>query len=78
VGVVSFNLAGMTSSELASRLDDRYGICVRSGLHCSPLAHRTIGTLAEGTVRASFSYLSTTEDVDHLLQALEEIASSRA
>ncbi len=50
---------------------------MRSGLHCSPLAHRTIGTLEGGTVRASFSYLSTTEDVDYLLEALGEIISSR-
>jgi selenocysteine lyase/cysteine desulfurase len=51
---------------------------VRSGLHCSPLAHRTIGTLAEGTVRASFSYLNTIEDVDYLLQALGETTPTRA
>ena len=74
VGVVSFNLGGLNSSEVASRLDEAYGICVRSGLHCSPLAHRTIGTLASGTVRASFSYLNTAEDVDRLLQALAEIS----
>lgn len=75
IGIVSFNLNGFTSSELASRLDEAYGICVRSGLHCSPLAHRTIGTLQNGTVRASFSCMNTAEDVDHLLQALGEIAS---
>ncbi len=73
VGVVSFNLEGLTSSEVASRLDEAYGICVRSGLHCSPLAHRTTGTLETGTVRASFSYMNVTVDVDSLLDALREI-----
>lgn len=76
VGIVSFNLTGFTSSELASLLDDNYGICVRSGLHCSPLSHRTLGTLRIGVVRASFSYLNSSEDVDALLSALREIASS--
>ena len=76
VGVVSFNLDGLASSEVASRLDEAYGICVRSGLHCSPLAHRTIGTLATGTVRASFSFLNAAEHVDCLLQALTEISRS--
>ncbi|MBC7247630.1 MAG: aminotransferase class V-fold PLP-dependent enzyme [Actinobacteria bacterium] len=76
VGIVSFNLSGLTSSELASLLDDEYGICVRSGLHCSPLSHRTLGTLRGGVVRASFSYLNTPEDVDALLRALQEISSS--
>lgn len=75
VGVVSFNLDGFTSSEVASRLDEAYGICVRSGLHCSPLAHRTIGTLGTGTVRASFSYMNTAEDVDYLMGALGDIVS---
>jgi len=74
--VVSFNVAGFTSSEVASRLDEAYGICVRSGLHCSPLAHSTIGTLEIGTVRASFSYLNTLEDVDYLLEAVGDIAHS--
>lgn len=76
LGIVSFNLTGFTSSELASLLDDDYGICVRSGLHCSPLSHSTLGTLRIGVVRASFSYLNTSEDVDALLRALQEIASS--
>jgi cysteine desulfurase family protein len=77
VGIVSFNLEGLTSSELASRLDEAFGICVRSGLHCSPLAHRTAGTLQGGTVRVGFSYMNTFEDVDRLLEALREIAASR-
>ncbi|MBN2026462.1 MAG: aminotransferase class V-fold PLP-dependent enzyme [Actinobacteria bacterium] len=74
IGLVSFNLHGFTSSEVASRLDEAYGICVRSGLHCAPLAHRTIGTLENGVVRASFSCMNRTEDVGRLLEALGDIA----
>jgi selenocysteine lyase/cysteine desulfurase len=76
IGVVSFNLEGFTSSEVASRLNDTYGICVRSGLHCAPLAHRTIGTLENGVVRASLSCMNTAEDVDYLLESLKEIITS--
>ena len=72
VGIVSFNLDGLASPELASLLNERYHIAVRAGLHCAPLAHKTIGTLEEGTLRASFSYFNTNEDVDNLLQALRE------
>lgn len=74
VGIVSFNLGEYSSSELASLLDQDYGICVRSGLHCSPLAHRTLGTLRRGVVRASLSYLNTPQDVVALLHALREIS----
>lgn len=73
IGVVSFNLAGLTSSEVASRLNDEYGICVRSGLHCAPLAHRTMGTLEKGAVRAGLSYMNTAEDVDYFLESLASI-----
>jgi cysteine desulfurase family protein len=75
VGIVSFNLDGFTSPELASRLDERYHISVRPGLHCAPLAHKTMGTLDQGAVRASFSYFNTPEEVDKLLQAMGEIAN---
>ncbi|MDI6874022.1 aminotransferase class V-fold PLP-dependent enzyme [Candidatus Solincola sp.] len=74
VGIVSFNLGDYSSSELASLLDEEYGICVRSGLHCSPLAHRTLGTLQRGVVRASLSYLNNEDDVDSLIQALRELS----
>ena len=53
-GVLSFRIDGTDSEETAQRLAER-GICVRSGLHCAPFAHRSAGTLDTGTVRASFS-----------------------
>ncbi len=73
VGIVSFNVEGFDSSEVASLLDERYNICVRSGLHCAPLAHRALGTLERGTIRASVSYLTTADDVDYLLASLRNL-----
>ncbi len=77
VGIVSFNLQGLGSAELATMLDQGYGICVRASLHCAPLAHRTLGTLETGTVRASFSLMNAMSDVDSLLEAVGEIANMR-
>ncbi len=77
VGIISFNLGDYTSSELASILDERYGVCVRSGLHCSPLAHRTLGTLKRGTVRASLSRMNTEEEVEYFLHALAEVSRQK-
>lgn len=77
VGIVSFNLENYSSSDLASLLDEEYGICVRSGLHCSPLAHRTLGTLKSGVVRVSLSHLNTASDIDSLLHALAEVSRRR-
>ncbi len=73
-GVVSFNLRGMGCEEAAEALAER-GIAVRSGLHCSPLAHSTAGTLETGTVRASVSDFNTKRDIALFLNAVEDIAA---
>jgi len=75
VPVVSFNLQSLGSSEVAFILDRVYDIACRSGLHCAPAAHRTLGTLAAGTVRLSLSYHNTAEEVDKTLEAIAEIAA---
>jgi len=72
--VVSFNIDGMVPSETAMRLDEDYGILCRPGLHCAPLAHRTVGTFPQGTVRFSFGYYNTLDQVQKALKALEEIS----
>ena len=53
------------------------GIKTRSGLHCSPLAHKTIGTYPNGTVRLSISYFTTKEEIDYTLMILNKIATNR-
>jgi len=73
VGVVSFNIEGIDSSDVGLILDQVYGIAVRTGLHCAPLAHKTLGTLEQGLVRVSFSIFNTHEEVDQLISALYEI-----
>lgn len=68
-GILSFRIRGEDPSLTAERLD-RAGICVRSGLHCAPLAHRKEGTLEGGTVRIGFSVFSCEKDVDRLLHVI--------
>ena len=73
-GLVSFNISSMSSSLVASMLD-KDGICVRGGLHCAPSVHTKLGTMNQGAVRASFSYLNQISDVDKLYSSLREILS---
>ncbi len=70
--VLLFNAVGCTAGELASELDRR-GICVRSGFHCSPLAHRALGTGADGAVRVSFGAFNCMREVDLFYRAIREI-----
>lgn len=72
-GIISFNLEGVPSSVVASLLDG-YGICVRSGFHCAPIIHKSLGTEKYGTARISFSYLNKVRQLDKLYQALKQIS----
>ncbi len=74
-GLVSFNVAGATPSEVGVILDESFGIMARTGLHCAPAAHRTLGTFPTGTVRFSFGWFNTPTEVEVALGALREIAA---
>ena len=77
VGVVSINIDGMDPVTVAQILDEQYHIAVRSGLHCAPLAHETLGTIRSGTVRFSFSYYTTRAEIDAAILAVQKICKSR-
>lgn len=71
-GVISFRCRSGSCEDLAAGLAE-HGICVRSGLHCAPLAHKTVGTLHTGTVRISFSPFVTDENIRNLGRTLQEL-----
>ena len=67
-------MRGYTSAEAAALLDERYQICVRPGLHCAPLAHRSLATGQAGAIRMSLSYFNTEEEVGQALDAVRELS----
>ena len=71
-GIVSFNLGDLSSSQTADALS-RAGIAVRGGLHCAPGAHRFLGTMQRGAVRASVGHANTFEEVDQFLRTIREV-----
>jgi cysteine desulfurase family protein len=75
--VVSFNLTDMDPARAAMLLDERYGIMCRSGLHCAPAAHKTIGTYPAGTLRFSFSCLNTQKEVEKAVAAIRKISGRK-
>jgi cysteine desulfurase / selenocysteine lyase len=68
---------GVPLEEAASRLTGRHNILVRAGLHCAPLAHRTIGTFPEGTVRLSMGYFNTLAEIESAVEAIRQVAGAR-
>ncbi|OWR32086.1 cysteine desulfurase [Saccharibacillus sp. O23] len=73
-GIVSFTLAAAEPSEIAFRLDRDYGIAVRAGFHCTPLAHRAADTTAKGALRCSVGHDTTETEAESLITAVREIA----
>lgn len=71
--VISINIPKIDSGEITFLLDSEYNIATRSGIHCAPLAHKTLGTIEQGAVRFSLGYFNTKKDIDEAVKALKEI-----
>lgn len=71
--IVSLDFLNKDNAEIAYRLDQEFGIMTRCGLHCAPLAHRSLGTFPSGTVRFSFGHTNTAEEVDRTIEAINKI-----
>lgn len=72
--VVPFNISNLDGAEVAFILDDQFHIMTRPGIHCTPLAHETIGTFPLGAVRMSVGYFNTEAEIDTALDAVNLIA----
>jgi len=70
-GVFAFNIPEINSSEVANYLNEKWNICVRSGLHCAPLKHKALGTIDSGVVRVSLSYFNTYQEVEKFVLAIK-------
>ena len=76
-GVVSVVVENREMAQIAYELDSEYGIMTRVGLHCAPSAHKTLGTYPEGTIRFSFGWQNTKEDIDIAVNALVTLAGDK-
>jgi len=72
--VFALNLKSIDNGTLAGELAERWGIETRPGLHCAPLAHRTVGSFPEGALRLSPGCFNTEEEIDLCLEALKKLA----
>ncbi|MDD2213922.1 MAG: aminotransferase class V-fold PLP-dependent enzyme [Oscillospiraceae bacterium] len=75
VPVLAMNIAGFDSGLVADLLADRYGIAIRSGIHCAPRLHRALGTASQGALRFSWSSFNTEEETRQAVRAVRELAA---
>ena len=73
VPVVSLDFPEQDNAAIATALDENYGIMTRCGLHCAPVAHKTIGTYPRGTIRFSFGYFNTMDEIEYLVESIKDI-----
>ena len=76
-GVFAFNIPDEHSNDVASLLNEKFGICVRGGYHCAAKKHEALGLLDQGAVRASLSFFTTFSDVQKLIFAIKSILKSK-
>ncbi len=68
-GIISFNIKGVHPHDAASVFDNN-DVCIRAGHHCAQLITKWLKTV--GTVRASFYFYNTLEDVEKFVQSVKE------
>lgn len=76
--VLTCGIRGLTPEDAGAILDADYGIAVRTGLHCSPLAHADLGTGDLGSIRFSLGALNTGIEIDAALEAVAAVAAMAA
>ena len=75
--VLSITVNGIDNGTAAMELEEKFGIMTRIGLHCAPLAHKTLGTFPNGTVRFALSPFTTEQDVSACIQACGELCQMK-
>lgn len=76
-GVLSFCSTQLPAETVAQRLSEQ-NVCVRAGLHCAPLAHRTVGTLVGGTVRISPGWFESERQIKRFANRLATISGKES
>lgn len=75
VSTISLTFTDQDPAEIGFTIDKNYGIMSRTGLHCAPLAHKTLGTYPEGTLRLSPGYFTTKSEIEKTIKAFKETIS---
>jgi cysteine desulfurase family protein len=75
-GTIALNMDDVDNAELCFVLDQQFGIMTRPGLHCAPVAHRTMGTFPEGVLRLSVGHYTSESEIDYVLESIKQIVEA--
>ncbi len=71
--IISVNFPLEDNGNIAHKLSHKYRIMSRSGLHCAPSAHKTLGTFPEGTVRFSLSHFTSLAEIAYAIDCINSL-----
>jgi len=74
-GPLSINLDGIAPADAGYCLEESFGVITRSGLHCAPLIHKSLGSYPAGSVRISPSYFTTDEQIQQSIAAIQALCT---
>lgn len=71
--IISVNFPLEDNGNIAHKLSHKHRIMSRSGLHCAPSAHKTLGTFPEGTVRFSLSHFTSLAEIAYAIDCINSL-----
>ncbi|MES2769134.1 MAG: aminotransferase class V-fold PLP-dependent enzyme [Bdellovibrionota bacterium] len=75
IPIVSFNINGLSSQKALAIYDETYGIMLRAGLHCAPIAHQMIASLPHGALRLSLGHANTMDEAATFIESTQNIVA---
>lgn len=69
-----FNVNGIPPTLIDDKLTER-GVCIRSGFHCAPLAHKSLGTGEYGAIRCSFGIYTNESEINTFIKVLKDVVN---
>ncbi len=76
VAVVSLDFLTIDNAIAAFELEQEWGVMTRVGLHCAPIAHQSLKTFPQGTVRFAFSANNTFEEIDRCVEGIRALTQA--
>jgi selenocysteine lyase/cysteine desulfurase len=71
--VISVDFPSLDNAQVADALFLDAGIETRVGLHCAPIAHKSVGTFPRGTVRFSLGYATTLQEITQTIDSCKRV-----
>ncbi|MDW7669218.1 MAG: aminotransferase class V-fold PLP-dependent enzyme [Bacillota bacterium] len=72
-GILSLDFTNNDNGIISHELSKNFGIMTRCGMHCAPLAHKTLGTFPRGTLRFGISHFNTLEEIEYTINSINNI-----